>query len=105
MLYALAAEKLFPDRSVEQGRLDYCTTRGQFQQVVVPLRDEGRRSIEDLALSLSARLDSGNFPAVPREGECERCDYLPVCGPHEEFRISRKNSRAIDDLIRLRGLR
>jgi len=105
MLYALAAEKLFPDRSVEQGRLDYCTTRGQFQQVVVPLRDEGRRSIEDLALSLSARLDSGNFPAVPREGECERCDYLPVCGPHEEFRISRKNSSAIDDLIRLRGLR
>jgi RecB family exonuclease len=104
VLYALAAEKLFEDARVESGRLDYCTTRGQFRHVTVRLGEEARRDIEFLARTLSARLDKGAFPAAPREGACVGCDYLPVCGPHEEFRIRRKDARGIEDLIALRSL-
>jgi len=105
LLYALAAEKMFPEETVEAGRLDYCTTQGQFREVVVPLRPEGRRAAELLTRVLSSRLDRGSFPAVPRADACERCDYRRVCGPHEEFRIRRKDASAIADLIELRGLR
>jgi len=105
VLYALAAEKLFAGAEAESGRLDYCTTKGQFREVTVPLNEEARKDIEFLARVLSSRLDKGAFPASPREGACAWCDYRPVCGPHEEDRITRKSSDAIRDVIELRGLR
>jgi RecB family exonuclease len=104
VLYALAAEKLFPGAVAEAGRLDYCTTKGQFREVIVPLDEEGRRDIESLARVLSSCLDRGAFLASPREGVCGGCDYRSVCGPHEEVRIRRKSTVAIEDLIKLRGL-
>jgi CRISPR/Cas system-associated exonuclease Cas4 (RecB family) len=88
----------------EAGRLDYCTTKGQFREVIVPLDEEGRRDIESLARVLSSCLDRGAFLASPREGVCGGCDYRSVCGPHEEVRIRRKSTVAIEDLIKLRGL-
>jgi len=30
------------------------------------------------------------LPAAPREGACEHCDYLPICGPYEEERVARR---------------
>ena len=104
-LYSLAAEQLFEGAKAESGRLDYCTTRGQFSEVIVPLSEQARRGVEYLARIVSVRLDTGAFPASPRSGACGRCDYRPVCGPHEEYRIRRKSAAAIDDLITLRGLR
>ena len=33
-------------------------------------------------------IDQGFLPAAPKRGGCERCEYLPVCGPYEEQRVA-----------------
>ena len=50
VLYALAAEKLFPDAPVESGRLYYCTAAGGFTEwadqknISIVRREEGKES-------------------------------------------------------------
>ena len=91
VLYALALEKLFPDATVDSGRLYYCTSAGGFAE-----RD-GRRSTTRRARRRgpwrrpSARaLDEPFLPAAPDADACRWCDYRPVCGPYEELRVARK---------------
>jgi RecB family exonuclease len=105
VLYALAAEKLFPGQTVVSGRLWYCTSTGGFKETVVELDDLARRSAQVLAETLDRRLERVDLPAVPREGACRWCDYAAVCGPHEEQRTRGKSQAAISDLVTLRSLR
>jgi hypothetical protein len=44
------------------------------------------------------------LPAAPSERQCERCDYLVVCGPGEEQRVRRKPTDALAPLVQLRGM-
>ena len=104
-LYALALEKLFPGVRVEGGRLYYCTYSGEFTSVPVALDVAARGSVQKLAQTLSEALAQGFLPAAPRDQrECERCDYLPVCGPSEWQRSRRKPADALQPLVQLRGM-
>ncbi|HEX4382542.1 MAG TPA: PD-(D/E)XK nuclease family protein [Myxococcales bacterium] len=107
-LYALALEKLFPGTRVEGGRLYYSTYNGEFTPIDVPLTPEVRGDVQLLAQTISQAVEKGFLPAAPRKNdrysECDRCDYLPVCGPGELLRVSRKPQEALEPLQTLRKL-
>jgi len=105
VLYALAAEKLFDDRVVREGRLWYCTSAGGFKSVAVQLDDKARRAASVLADTVGGRLAAADLPAAPRERACRWCDYSTVCGPHEELRTSSKARATLQDIVDLRSLR
>jgi ATP-dependent helicase/nuclease subunit B len=87
VFYALVLEQLFPGQLVAGGRLAYCTTRGDFKDVDVPLDDDARAAAQLVA---------------PSKGACDYCDYRPVCGPYEELRARRKDRDKLVPLARLR---
>jgi CRISPR/Cas system-associated exonuclease Cas4 (RecB family) len=103
VLYALAAEKLFPDAQVEEGRLYYCTSTGGFTSRSVPLDDEARDAAQQLADSVADGLDRGFLPAAPAERACRFCDFKLVCGPYEELRTGRKTREPLGELLALRA--
>ena len=102
ILYALALEALLPAANVAGGRLYYCTTRGDFQDVMVPLDDAARDAGRALAATLGHHFERGFFPAAPKDKECTYCDYRRVCGPYEEQRVKRKHSEPLVQLEQLR---
>jgi CRISPR/Cas system-associated exonuclease Cas4 (RecB family) len=104
VLYALVAERLFPDAEVVSGRLDFCTSKGGFTQRDILLDDLARESIQKVADTIRARLEAADLPAAPDKDACRWCDYRVVCGPSEERRTARKRKDAVVDLERLRGL-
>jgi CRISPR/Cas system-associated exonuclease Cas4 (RecB family) len=101
LLYALAAESLLGD-FVESGRLFYCTQRGDFSAVDVPLNDEGRGRLRRILETIDSFIAEGFLPAAPQTGACAMCDYTGVCGPYEEQRLKRKRSDRLDPLIEIR---
>lgn len=103
-LYALALERLFPGARVEGGRLYYCTYAGEYTSVEVPLDTAARGSVAFLVETIAQAVGQGFLPAAPRERECDRCDYLPVCGPGEEQRVKRKPREALAPLVQLRSM-
>ena len=104
-LYALALEKIFPSAMVAGGRLYYCTTKGEFSEVSVPLDDESRNAARVLAKTLTLYLQEGFFPAAPAKDECKYCDYKRVCGPYEEMRAKKKETGRLSQLEELRKTR
>nr|MBA3542275.1 PD-(D/E)XK nuclease family protein [Deltaproteobacteria bacterium] len=105
ILYALVLEKLFPAQPVAGGRLYYCTTRGDFQSITVPLDELARDAARLLAETLTSHFDRGFFPAAPSEKACTYCDYRAVCGPNEERRARQKQPQPLAQLVRLRESR
>ncbi|MET0591179.1 MAG: PD-(D/E)XK nuclease family protein, partial [Polyangiaceae bacterium] len=104
VLYALTLEKLFPGQKVDSGRLYYCTSTGEFKDVVIPLDDEARQAADLVAKTVGEAIEKGFLPAAPAARGCEWCDYRPVCGPYEELRTSSKVKRQ-DKLVPLHTLR
>jgi RecB family exonuclease len=104
VLYALAAERIFPEARVEEGRLWYCTVAGGFAEIRVPLDEGARRSAVAFARTVDAALAAPFLPAAPAKGACEWCDYRVVCGPHEEARSARKRPAPLDPLRALREM-
>ncbi len=104
VLYALTIEKLFPEASVESGRLYYCTATGGFEERSVPLDAQARDSAKTVAEVIGQALAEPFLPAAPDEGACRWCDYQTVCGPYEEQRTGRKWKPALEGLTRLRKL-
>lgn len=105
VLYALALERLFPGARVIGGRLAYCTSRGGFTTIDVPLDDDARRAAELVAATLASCFADGFFPAAPSEGACRYCDFRAVCGPYEEARARTKASESLATIARLRSTR
>jgi CRISPR/Cas system-associated exonuclease Cas4 (RecB family) len=97
----MAAETLLGE-SVESGRLFYCTQRGDFSTVDIPLNDEGRGRLRRILQAIDTSISEGFLPAAPQTGACSMCDYTPVCGPYEEQRLKRKQSDRLDPLIEIR---
>ena len=104
VLYALAAERLFAPSRILSGRLYYCTSVGGFREHEVPLDETARAGADALTETIGEALRAGFLPAAPREKACRWCDYLSVCGPHEERRIRAKPQSELDPLKRLRDL-
>ncbi len=102
ILYALVLEALLPQANVAGGRLYYCTTRGDFKDVMVPLDDAAREAGHALATTLAHHFERGFFPAAPSARECTYCDYRRVCGPYEEQRAKRKQTEPLVQLEKLR---
>ena len=100
LLYGMVLEQLFPASKVVGGRLDFCTSRGDFRAVDVPLESKGRKAVKRVVDEVQAALGEGRLVASPDEGACGYCDYQLVCGPHEERRQRRK-----DQLVALKRLR
>ena len=101
-LYALALERILPGTAIAGGRLYYCTTRGDFSEVWVPLDEAAREAAGVLATTLTHYLRDGFFPAAPAKNECKYCDYKRVCGPYEEMRAKKKEPGRLAELARLR---
>ena len=105
VLYALALEKMFPDMIVEEGRLYYCTSTGDFTERRFPLDERARRAAELVVKTVGAAIDQGFLPAAPKEGACRYCDYRRVCGPWEEHRVANfKSTGRLADLVKLRSM-
>lgn len=102
LLYALALEKQEGEGRVAAGRLYYCTRRGDFQEVVVPLDPPGRQAVAGFIRLLTQSFDEGFFPAQPEPEACTYCDHRVICGPLEDQR--RKNKRPLPQLDELRRL-
>jgi CRISPR/Cas system-associated exonuclease Cas4 (RecB family) len=101
LLYALASETLLGE-SVESGRLYYCTQRGDFSAIEIPLQDQARDRLRRVLQTIDSAIGDGFLPAAPQTGACATCDYTHVCGPYEEQRVKRKPSDRLDPLIELR---
>ena len=103
LLYAQAAETLLGE-SVESGRLFYCTQRGDFSAVDIPLQDESRARLRRVLETIDRSVENGFLPAAPQAGACGLCDYSAVCGPYEEIRVKGKQRDRLDPLIEIRAL-
>jgi CRISPR/Cas system-associated exonuclease Cas4 (RecB family) len=104
VLYALALEQLFPGVKVEGGRLYYCTSAGDYEEVVIPLDEYARSSASEVVGIVGEALATGFLPAAPDEGACTYCDYQIVCGPHEEQRLKLKAKDRLGNLRKLRSM-
>jgi CRISPR/Cas system-associated exonuclease Cas4 (RecB family) len=103
LLYALAAEQLL-GQPVESGGLYFCTQRGDFSQVTIPLDNQSRDRLARVLETIGTAIQEGFLPAAPQPGACALCDYRPVCGPYEEQRVKRKPPDRLDPLIQVRNL-
>lgn len=104
VLYALALEQMFPGTHVASGRLDYCTSNGDFASVETPLDEVARQAAELTATTIGDALRTGFLPMAPIEARtCEWCDYLPVCGPGAHRRAARKPAERLAPLVKLRS--
>jgi ATP-dependent helicase/nuclease subunit B len=101
VLYALACEKLL-GAPVESGRLYYCTSDGNYEERVVMLDEFARGYAGIMTETVGRALEEGFLPAAPAHDACVWCDYLAVCGPHEERRVRGKPQQR---LVELKGLR
>ena len=101
LLYAHAAETLL-GQSVQSGRLSFCTQRGDFSDVDIPLNDESRGRLRRVLETIDRSIEAGFLPAAPQSGACAMCDYSAVCGPYEETRVKRKQADRLDPLIEIR---
>jgi len=103
LLYALAAEQTL-GKPVASGRLFYCTRRGEYEIVEVPMDEAGRQDVTQVLATIDRAVADGFLPAAPKEGACRFCDYLTICGPFEELRLKRKGPEALVRLSRLRRM-
>ncbi len=103
LLYALAAEQLL-GQPVESGSLFFCTQRGDFSTVSIPLDTQSRQRVARVLETIGRFVEDGFLPAAPQSGACVVCDYRPVCGPYEEQRSKRKLPDRLEPLINIRNL-
>ncbi len=103
VLYALAVERIF-GTAVESGHLYYCTERGDYRRIAIPLDQQARSRIQQVLETIDRAVTEGFLPAAPRKDACLTCDYRPVCGPYEEERARRKDRSRLDALNAVRGL-
>jgi ATP-dependent helicase/DNAse subunit B len=102
LLYSLAVEQLLGSR-VEMARLSYCTHRGNYTDLYIAIKDQGRHSIKFALDTIENHFLDGFFPAAPDPDACGYCDYHVVCGPYEALRVARKSSEELVPLNQLRG--
>ena len=103
LLYSLAAEKLLAS-PIESGSLFYCTQRGNFSEIEIPVNADSRNRLARVLTAIDNAIEDGFFPAAPQSGACTHCDYTAVCGPYEEQRAGRKRGDRLDPLVEIRNL-
>ena len=102
VLYSAAIEEV-TGVPVAETRLFFCTSAGGYKVRPVPLLPQSRRSGVEALEIIDRAIELGFLAAAPNERACGWCDFRPVCGPHEEQRIKRKQEDPLRDLIALRS--
>ena len=102
VLYSAAIEEV-TGKPVAETRLFFCTTAGGYKVRPVPLLPQARRAGVEALEIIDRAIEVGFLAAAPHERACAWCDFRPVCGPHEELRVSRKSDDPLRDLIELRA--
>lgn len=92
-----------PRPRVTEARLWFCTAAAAFGEHVVRIDERARRRALEALEIIDRAIEQGFFPAAPREDACKGCEYREVCGPYEELRWKRKDSRPLQDLCALRS--
>ena len=102
LLYALAAG----DTNVESGRLLYATQRGNYTLIEIALDNKARQFVARLLENIDSMIAGGFLPPFPAKDACSICDYRVACGPYEERRTQKKDSRdeRLDPLVEIRGM-
>ncbi|MBI1788162.1 MAG: PD-(D/E)XK nuclease family protein [Acidobacteria bacterium] len=103
LLYSLAAEQML-DKTAHSGLLYYCTQRGNYTQVEIPVVPQSRAYLKEALRLIDASIEEGFLPAAPRPDACEYCDYRPICGPYEEQRVRQKKKDALVALQTIRNM-
>lgn len=103
LLYASAAEDLLGQK-VAVSRLAYCTQRGGFRNIDIPIDTGSHGQLEAVVETIDTAVATGFLPAAPREAACAECDYRIVCGPYEELRTARKRPERLEPLARVRRM-
>ena len=103
VLYSLAVERI-RKQSVSEARLWYCTSTGGYGERIVPIRDSTRSCGSEVLKIIDHAVEAGFLPPAPREGACNWCDFRVVCGPYEEFRVTRKDQKSLTALFHLRDM-
>jgi ATP-dependent helicase/nuclease subunit B len=103
VLYSLAVEQAL-DAQVTSGRLFYCTAPGGFTDHEIPINDGNRRAGLEALEIVDRAIELGFLPAAPSDRACGWCDFRPVCGPHEQQRVSVKPAEKLEDLGALRRM-
>ena len=101
ILYGLAVQAMMSD-PVDEGRLYYCTDRGGYEVVRVPIDEIAEKRIADTLGTINEAVRKGSLFAAPAEGRCSWCDYQAVCGPYAEARASAKRPETHEALQILR---
>jgi superfamily I DNA/RNA helicase/RecB family exonuclease len=102
LLYALAAEFLMR-QPVKLSRLYFCTQRGAYTPVEIPVTEDARRDLSTALKIIDESVKHAQMPAAPQPGACKYCDYRIVCGPREEERV-KKRKPALPHLLKLRSM-
>lgn len=102
VLYSAAIEAV-TGKPVAETRLFFCTTAGGYRVRPVPLLPQARRAGVEALEIIDRAIELGFLAPAPNERACAWCDFRPVCGPHEELRVSRKAVDPLRDLIELRA--
>jgi CRISPR/Cas system-associated exonuclease Cas4 (RecB family) len=84
--------------------LFFCTQRGDFSTISIPLDPQSRQRMERVLDTIGQFVEQGFLPAAPQSGACAICDYRPVCGPYEEQRAKRKLPERLEPLVTIRNL-
>lgn len=99
VLYAVALEALTGE-VVEEGRLSYCTTAGQFTTHPIKLDPHIRRRGLEVLEIIDRAIEHGMLAARPARDACASCDFRPICGPDEPRRIAQKPETPDLDALR-----
>jgi ATP-dependent helicase/nuclease subunit B len=93
VLYSVALEALTGD-TVEEGRLSYCTTAGNFSTHAIAIDDPTRRRGLEVLEIVDRAIEQGMLAARPGQfgahSACAYCDFQAVCGRDEARRTARK---------------
>ena len=103
-LYSLSIEAL-RHVSVKEARLSFCTAVGAYSQRTVVMDALTRHSAAQVLQTIDMAIEKGFLPAAPKKEACKWCEFVPICGPHEQVRVGRKDQTPLDDLVQLRQMR
>jgi CRISPR/Cas system-associated exonuclease Cas4 (RecB family) len=104
VLYSLVVEQGL-GKSVESGRLYYCTTPGGFGEQKIDLTANARAAGLEALTIVDRAVELGHLPADPQKDACRWCDFQVVCGPDEERRVRDKPDALRADLLALRSMK
>jgi CRISPR/Cas system-associated exonuclease Cas4 (RecB family) len=103
LIYALAAREIL-GAEVESGALFFCTQRGNFEYLPVPVDESRVKWLRRVTEIIDAAIVRGKLPAAPAPHACSLCDFHTVCGPYEEQRLRRKSEADLVELQELRSM-